>query len=145
VTKPKTGWTPEQVADHAEWHRQYRTTPEGRAAKAASQRRYNASEKGRAGRDKRRATAGYRAIAAERLRRFQYGLEPAEYEAMLVAQSGRCASCADPMISPQVDHCHKTGSVRELLCGLCNRAAGHLQDDASRCRALADYLERHAA
>jgi hypothetical protein len=51
-----------------------------------------------------------------------YGLTPEHYEAMLLAQCGRCAVCGDVMHNPQIDHSHTTGQVRGLLCGRCNRS-----------------------
>lgn len=75
----------------------------------------------------------------------RYKLTPAELENMRDAQSGRCAACNHPHARLQVDHCHKTGVVRGLLCGACNSAAGRLRDDPARLRKLADYLEAAAA
>lgn len=40
----------------------------------------------------------------------------------------------------QVDHNHKTGEVRGMLCGPCNRAVGLLKDDPERMAALIHYL-----
>lgn len=39
-----------------------------------------------------------------------------------------------------VDHDHRTGRIRGLLCGSCNRAAGLLADSAERAVSLALYL-----
>lgn len=82
----------------------------------------------------------------------EYGLTPEQYEDMLVAQNGVCAIChqaetlkrkKDPNIMRlHVDHCHKTGKVRGLLCTRCNPAIGYLQDDPLRAYAAARYLEQ---
>lgn len=71
----------------------------------------------------------------------EYGLSQEQYDAMVVEAAGRCAVCQreDDL---QVDHCHSSGRVRGLLCGLCNKALGLLQDDPARLRAAAAYLER---
>lgn len=71
-----------------------------------------------------------------------------QYEDMLAAQDGKCGSCGDgPESSPKgvlyVDHDHSTGQVRGLLCGRCNFAVGLLDDDPTRIRRLAAYLEAH--
>lgn len=41
-----------------------------------------------------------------------------------------------------VDHNHKTGEVRGLICHNCNRALGLLQDSVENCLRAASYLER---
>lgn len=77
-----------------------------------------------------------------RLRRF-YGLTTAQFERMKKEQDCRCAVCHEPCDKLNVDHDHKTGKVRALLCHLCNSAIGGMQDDPQRLREAACYLERH--
>jgi hypothetical protein len=73
----------------------------------------------------------------------KYGMTVADYDRMLVVQSGLCASCDDPMTVPHIDHDHKTGHVRAMLCTNCNIAIGHLKDDPQRCVSAAWYLMQH--
>ncbi len=42
-----------------------------------------------------------------------------------------------------LDHDHKTGKIRGVLCGSDNRALGLLKDNSERIRALADYNDSH--
>lgn len=74
----------------------------------------------------------------------RYKLTVAEYEAMLVAQGGTCAICDKPprgrAKSLSVDHDHKTGRVRGLLCLTCNSAIGFLRDDANAALRASIYL-----
>ncbi len=42
-----------------------------------------------------------------------------------------------------IDHDHKTGQVRSLLCKKCNGVLGLVDDDPALLRAAADYIERH--
>lgn len=81
-----------------------------------------------------------------------YGIGLEEYEAMAAAQEGRCAICGNPEDtkdkdggprSMPVDHCHKTGKVRALLCTHCNRGLGLFGEDAARLKKAIDYLEKH--
>ena len=53
----------------------------------------------------------------------QLGIDDAEYERLLEAQGGHCALCPSTPKTRRlhVDHDHKTGTVRGLLCHRCNR------------------------
>jgi hypothetical protein len=76
----------------------------------------------------------------------RYGLTVDAYRAISDAHNGHCAICGDkPSSRLHIDHDHKTGAVRGLLCRGCNHALGNALDDPSRLRAMADYLERHAS
>lgn len=81
-------------------------------------------------------------LRLDRGRRLQrrYGITLGEWDEMLLAQSGRCAICADPMTTPHTDHCHQTGRVRALLCSGCNQGLGNFKDDPERVLAAARYL-----
>ena len=76
----------------------------------------------------------------------QLGVTDDTYEGMLAEQGGVCAICGAPPKSRRlhVDHDHRTGAVRGLLCFHCNRAlAGYVTEawmaDATR------YLQAHDA
>ncbi len=79
-----------------------------------------------------------------------YGITLADYESMLVGQGGVCAICKLPPKglrtcnkSLQVDHDHKTGKVRQLLCTNCNLGVGKFMDQPELLRKAAEYLEKH--
>ncbi|MFC8349364.1 endonuclease VII domain-containing protein [Streptomyces sp. NPDC057280] len=70
----------------------------------------------------------------------QYGMTVAERDAMVASQMGLCVICLKaPAV--HVDHCHKTGRVRGVLCFNCNSAIGKLGDDPDAVRRAAAYLE----
>ncbi|WP_251092694.1 endonuclease VII domain-containing protein [Streptomyces sp. Caat 7-52] len=69
-----------------------------------------------------------------------YGLTEAGRDAMVVSQRGLCAICLDAP-PEHVDHCHKTGRVRGVLCFNCNSAIGKLRDDPDVGRRAVAYLE----
>lgn len=54
----------------------------------------------------------------------QLGVSPDEYACLLAAQGGHCALCPGKPKTRRlsVDHDHRTGAVRGLLCYRCNRA-----------------------
>jgi len=74
-----------------------------------------------------------------------YGISLADYERMFKTQNGLCAICNKPDTKRRlsVDHDHKTGKNRELLCSLCNLTLGHLSDDPELFDRAAAYLRRH--
>ncbi|WP_347239676.1 endonuclease VII domain-containing protein [Streptomyces sp. L2] len=70
----------------------------------------------------------------------KYDLTPVELDALIAAQRGICCICLTaPAV--HVDHCHKTGRVRGVLCFNCNSAIGKLRDDPDAVRRAAAYLE----
>lgn len=75
----------------------------------------------------------------------EYGITLTEYNQMFADQNGLCSGCythqSQLKRSLSVDHNHKTGKVRGLLCGNCNRGLGYLWDNAQVLRRLADYLD----
>jgi len=91
-----------------------------------------------------------RACTHEGLRLKKYGISITDYERMFTQQNGVCAICRRPernenrygLLSLSVDHDHKTGKVRGLLCQDCNRGLGQFKDDPVLVRSAADYLER---
>lgn len=58
-----------------------------------------------------------------------YGISLVEYESLLKEQKGACAICKQNRVRPQdqrmsIDHDHKTGQVRGILCMQCNTFLG---------------------
>lgn len=75
----------------------------------------------------------------------KYGITRDEYDAILAYQEGRCAICQraprakDPGLA--VDHHHRTGQVRGLLCARCNHMLlGWFGEDADAYDRAAQYL-----
>ncbi len=74
----------------------------------------------------------------------QYGLTKDEYEERLNRQGGVCAICKEKSKGNlAVDHDHKTGKIRGLLCKLCNSALGFLRDDYELVQAAEAYMSQN--
>lgn len=74
-------------------------------------------------------------------RRHKYGVSPDCFQLMLAVQKNACGICKEIFSKqPHVDHCHKTGEVRGLLCGSCNRALGLLKDSQDLLENAKEYL-----
>jgi len=75
-----------------------------------------------------------------------YGMTNEDYEKLLELQHFCCAGCGthqnelDKKLN--VDHDHKTGIIRGLLCGNCNRALGLVKDNLQTLTRLHQYLEK---
>jgi hypothetical protein len=88
-----------------------------------------------------------------------------KYRKMFSAkQKYKCPICEDEIVSKHsraaLDHCHKTGHIRAVLCGTCNRnegkvlmaakymaKLGHLSrlDTPEFLRRIANYIDLHTA
>ena len=75
-----------------------------------------------------------------------YGITVADYDRMLSEQDGKCGICKrdTPSTNPRfqffaVDHCHKSGKVRGLLCQKCNGTLGWHEANAE---SILGYLEK---
>ena len=79
----------------------------------------------------------------------KFGLSVEAYHDMHAAQGHSCACCGVPASEAAralaVDHCHKTGKVRGLLCSKCNNAIGLLYDNPETMLRLVDYLAKPPA
>ena len=63
---------------------------------------------------------------------------------MLDKQDGCCAICGEPEPPYErlhIDHDHRTGVIRGLLCNNCNRGIGHLKESIPSLRAAIRYLK----
>lgn len=69
-----------------------------------------------------------------------YGLSLEEYEKMLEEQGGGCAVCGS-VEALAVDHDHKSGEIRGIICRRCNQGIGRFEDNPVLLRKLARYLE----
>jgi hypothetical protein len=72
-----------------------------------------------------------------------YGITAVDYALMLNEQDGRCAICQrTPRYNLDVDHDHRTGAIRGLLCKLCNRRLlPAARDDAQTLARAILYLQ----
>ena len=68
-----------------------------------------------------------------------------EYLCLYETQGGACAICGEHrelggVSGLYVDHNHKNGEVRGLLCPACNAAIGMLKEDVELIQRASDYL-----
>lgn len=78
--------------------------------------------------------------------RLKYGLTLKQFADMVKKQNGLCLICKKPQIDKKklcVDHDHKTGKIRGLLCDHCNKGLGHVREDIKILEAMVKYLKKH--
>lgn len=128
-------------AAHKEWYLRNREDEIRRVKlwQQANSDRFNESQR------RRRLQRGDAYKRQERdghLRR-KYGLRLSDFDELVRTQLGMCAICERQLRDKlHVDHDHRTGAVRGLLCGKCNMAIGLLGDDPSLLRSAEIYLRR---
>lgn len=75
-----------------------------------------------------------------------YGITQQEYDRLNELHQGGCAICRQPCtkhVRLSVDHDHKTGVVRGLLCHSCNTAIAMLKEDEDLFWNALEYLKKH--
>lgn len=111
--------------------------------------------KDRLGREEvRNRERAHRAAHRERYRIYkkkshlrEKGLTYEEWQKMIADQGNRCAICGN-LPGPQdknvlhVDHCHKSGAIRGLLCHFCNTGLGSFKDNEELFFKAVEYLRR---
>lgn len=82
--------------------------------------------------------------------KYKYGINIKEYNKMFENQKGLCAICNNSEIRLNnrgnirklcVDHCHKTGKIRGLLCSNCNYLLGIAKDNIQTLSNAIKYLQ----
>lgn len=70
-----------------------------------------------------------------------YGISADEYHQMMFRQKDKCAICLKE--ATHVDHNHKTGQVRGILCRSCNLILGYAYDTETILLAAIKYLKKN--
>lgn len=82
----------------------------------------------------------------------KYNITLNDYDKLLREQSSKCAICNKKEIRKAnngkikrlaIDHNHKTGKVRRLLCQKCNSALGYVNEDIDILQTMIKYLRKY--
>lgn len=86
----------------------------------------------------------YRQIVRNSGLKARFGISLADYDEMLKAQNSVCAICKNRDLNRNlhVDHCHKTGIIRGLLCKTCNYGLGNFKDNTEYLENAIEYLDK---
>lgn len=76
-------------------------------------------------------------------RKHRYGMTKADFTNMYEKQFKLCAVCREKLPGKRathIDHNHKTGKIRGLLCPRCNMVLGYLEERPGIIHNFIDYL-----
>lgn len=91
-------------------------------------------------------------IMVSRKLEYKFGLTLEQAKEKLGNQGGCCDICRKPLDyatgvkgrdGPSIDHNHKTGKIRGIICMCCNTGLGMFTDNTATLREAANYLERY--
>lgn len=86
-------------------------------------------------------------IKNDKMRR-KFGIAIEEKILLFAKQGNKCAicGCTENNVGRDwdIDHCHKTGKIRGILCSNCNRGLGLFQDSSEYLKQACTYLENNA-
>lgn len=87
----------------------------------------------------------YRELAKNWRLKNVWGMDRRTYDKMVEEQGGVCAicKCPDPRNQLCIDHNHRTGDIRGLLCHRCNRGLGIIRDDVNVLYDFIKYLNKY--
>lgn len=127
--RTKTGTGSYCLICSAEIVRKHRETPEGAQAHRDASKRWREANVER---------------HADNHARWNYGVEPGTYAALLAQQTGKCAICETTPNGTRlaIDHDHSSEKVRGLLCNSCNQGLGRFKDRPELLLRAASYLAK---
>jgi hypothetical protein len=126
------------------WSREWRKNPENRKKIHGYVKKFRENLKERINLMKKTDTEKYRRYQLGKHLRRKFKIGIAVYDALVKKQAGRCGMCkCEPSLGKRldVDHDHKTGKVRGLLCQPCNRTLHYVEEHAWRLKLGRKYLE----
>lgn len=102
--------------------------------------------------EKRRAVRSPQEYRREWHLQNKYGLSSNEFDAWWIVFRGKCGICSvdlklplnrrgQPLDAVAVDHSHKSGKVRGLLCNGCNKGLGLFKDCVLNLKEATKWLE----
>ena len=110
-----------------------------------SQREYQQSDKGAATKRKYQQSLKGKVVKRKYNLKRDYGITLVEYDEMFEKQNGVCVICKQSDITGQrlsVDHNHKTGKIRGLLCHRCNLWLGVFENSHGLFKEFEKYLKQ---
>ena len=83
----------------------------------------------------------------QRWLRKKYNMDETDFLRIKKQQNGKCAICFSELKNGflvHIDHDHKTGIVRGVLCRWCNTGLGHFRDSEENLKSALKYLKKYS-
>lgn len=128
-------------ANKRKYEKEHRAEAEERHVKWRSNKSNMAKVNKQAVRWRKTNPDKFKVIKRKAVLKANYGMTPEKFDSMASSQGFACAICRIvPTHTLHVDHDHKTGRVRGLLCRTCNTGLGLLKDNAEFLSNAIKYL-----
>ena len=78
--------------------------------------------------------------------KIKWGLTPEQFLDMQIKQKNVCEICKNSFKNSKdthIDHCHKTGNIRGILCAHCNHGLGKFKDSIDILKSALKYLQKY--
>ena len=86
-------------------------------------------------------TDHYKMLRRRGMRKYRHGITDEQFVILLNNQNYQCAICGDIIThASHLDHDHKTGKIRGILCPQCNHGLGQFKDSIFNLSKAIDYL-----
>lgn len=118
----------------------YRSTEQGRINKILATRRWKKTEKGKQAALRYVNSTKGRASTLKKRIKYAYGLSIEAHAQLMEKAKNSCEICHSSA-KICIDHDHKTGKIRGILCDLCNKGLGLFSDNAQFLSRAIRYLE----
>lgn len=109
-----------------------------------SRRNYREKNKNKENKARNNWRATHKDRVKSTLLKRNYGISLNQFNKILIHQKNHCAICSEFFVkTPHVDHNHKTGKIRGLLCSRCNLAIGFTRDNIVILENAIKYLRKY--
>jgi len=120
---------------------EYRKSEEHKKIKRESNAKYKKTEKGKKSEQRYRMSLAGKLSSQRRRLKYYYNLSVEDYNKLLEKNNFICQICkSDKELC--IDHDHKTGNIRGILCRSCNKGLGHFFDNIDILKGAIFYLEK---
>lgn len=130
---------------YLKYHKEYRSSDDNKKRILAAKMKYYDINKDAIKLQKRKWYDENKDLSRHRRMIKKYGITYGEFLGRVHEQENRCPICDrgftdEKRLSPCVDHDHRSGTTRGIICSSCNSALGFAGDSIETLRRMIEYL-----